>query len=156
MKVIIGADGGGFILKEAIREALIARGYEVTDATESPALFQDAAKKVAGSVAAGKHERGIVLCGTGMGVSIIANKHRGVYAALCESVYQARRARVVNKTNVLCMGGMIIGNAMGIEMALAWLEAEYMQGVEGDDARERLSKEFDALADFENISFGDK
>jgi len=95
-----------------------------------------------------------VLCGTGMGVSIIANKHRGVYAALCESVYQARRARVVNKTNVLCMGGMIIGNAMGIEMALAWLEAEYMQGVEGDEARARLSKEFDALVDFEDVSFG--
>ena len=154
MKVIIGADRGGFTLKEAIREALTARGYEVRDATETPVLFQDAAKAVAGSVASGEYERGIVLCGTGMGVSIIANKHRGVYAALCESVYQARRARVVNKTNVLCMGGMIIGNAMGIEMALAWLEAEYMQGVEGDEARARLSKEFDALVDFEDVSFG--
>ena len=155
MRIIIGADGGGFALKEAIYTVLTSRGYDLTDATPGkPVLFQDAAKLVAGRVASGEYDRGIVLCGTGMGVSIIANKHRGVYAALCESVYQAKRARVVNKTNVLCMGGMIIGHAMGIEMATAWLEAEYMQGVEGNEARERLSKEFDALVDFENISFG--
>ena len=157
MKVLIGADGGGFTLKEAIFKALVDRGYDITDSNpDKPVLFQDAAKAVAGKVASGEYDRGIILCGTGMGVSIIANKHKGVYAALCESVYQARRARVVNKTNVLCMGGMIIGNAMGIDMALAWLEAEYMEGFEGDERRARLAKEFDALVDFENISFGSK
>ena len=156
MKVIIGADVGGYTLKVAIYEALVNRGYDVTDATPGrDVFFRDAATAVAGPVARGEYERGIALCGTGMGVSIIANKHRGVYAALCESVYQARRARVVNKTNVLCMGGMIIGNAMGIDMALAWLEAEYMQGVEGEAQRERVIKQFDALVDFERISFGE-
>ena len=154
MNIIIGADGGGFSLKQAIYEALISKGYDVFDSNPlGPVSFQDAAKAVAGKVANKEYDRGIVICGTGMGVSIIANKHKGVYAALCESVYQAKRARVVNKTNVLCMGGMIIGNAMGIEMALAWLEAEYLEGFEGE-RRERVAKEFDALVDFENISFG--
>ena len=154
MKVIIGADRGGYTLKEAVKAALDARGYDVTDTNpDGPVLFQDAAVAVSGGVQRGDFDRGIVICGTGMGVSIIANKHQGVYAALCESVYQAKRARVVNKTNVLCMGGMIIGNAMGIEMALSWLEAEYLEGFEGD-RRDSLAKEFDALVEFENASFG--
>jgi ribose 5-phosphate isomerase B len=154
MKIIIGADGGGFVLKEAIYEALVKRGYEITDATPGkPILFQDAARAVAGAVASGEYERGIVICGTGMGVSIVANKHKGVYAALCESVYQARRARVVNKTNVLCLGGFILGNTMGIEMALAWLEAEYLEDFKDGNLRERVAKEFDALVEFEDQSF---
>ena len=156
MKIIMGADRGGFLLKEAVKDALLSRGYDVTDTTpDKPVLFQEAAKAVAGPVASGQYDRGIVMCGTGMGVSIIANKHRGVYAALCESVYQAKRARVVNKTNVLCMGGMIIGNAMGIDMALAWLEAEYLSGVD-EATKERIGKEFDALVEFEDISFSNK
>lgn len=155
MKIIIGADGGGFELKEAIYKALNKRGYDVTDATPGkPILFQDAARAVAGKVSDGTYERGIVICGTGMGVSIIANKHKGVYAALCESVYQARRSRVVNKTNVLCMGGFIIGNVMGVEMAIAWLEAEYLEGFDDIQLRDRIAKEFDALVEFENESFG--
>ena len=156
IKIIMGADRGGFTLKEAVKDALLSRGYDITDATpDKPIIFQDAAIAVASSVASGQYERGIVMCGTGMGVSIIANKHRGVYAALCESVYQAKRARVVNKTNVLCMGGMIIGNAMGIEMALAWLEAEYLSGFDAV-TKERLGKEFDALVEFENVCFGSR
>jgi len=153
MKVVLGADECGFPLKQAIREALIERGYEVNDTNpDNPVLFHIAAKAVAGAVASGEYDRGIVMCGTGMGVSIIANKHRGVYAALCESVYTARRARVVNKTNVLCMGGMIVGNIMGVDMALAWLEAEYLEGSQGED-RKSLSKDFDALVDFEKIAY---
>ena len=92
-----------------------------------------------------------------MGVSIICNKHRGVYAALCESIYQARRAKVVNNTNVLCMGGFIIGNEMGREMARAWLEAEHMVGLDPEMAAELSGeKEFDELVDFEAEMYGDK
>ena len=155
MKIIIGADGGGFKLKESIYNELVKRGYDITDAAPGkPVLYQDAARAVAGKVANGEYERGIVICGTGMGVSIIANKHKGVYAALCESVYQARRARVVNKTNVLCLGGFIIGDVMGIEMAVAWLEAEYLEGFDDIQLRVRMAKEFDALVEFENEVFG--
>lgn len=144
MKIIMGADRKGFPLKEAVKEALIEDGHEVYDATPEAVFFADAAKAVAGGVSRGEYDRGIVCCGTGMGVSIVANKHRGVYAALCESVYQARRAKVVNNTNVLCMGGMIIGPDMGIEMARQWLGAEHLEGMDPTEA-EKVRKEFEAL-----------
>ena len=152
MKVILGADKGGFSLKEAVKAALTTKGYEVYDTTPEAVFFAEAAKYVASGVQSGEFSRGIVFCGTGMGVSIIANKHRGVYAALCESVYQARRSKVVNNTNVLCLGGMIIGNAMGIEMAVAWLEAEHLQGMD-EKVAQNVYKEFKALEDFEDTVY---
>lgn len=90
-----------------------------------------------------------MFCGTGMGVSIIANKHKGVYAALVESLYQARRAKAVNNTNVLCMGGMIIGHEMGVEMARQWLEARHLEGMDAEKAAQ-VQKEFEALVEAEN------
>ena len=155
MKIIMGADPAGFELKNAIKEDLLKRGYEIMDIDpDEPVLFQEAAKAVARGVQSKEYERGIAICGTGMGVSIICNKHRGVYAALCESIYQARRAKVVKNTNVLCMGGFIIGNEMGREMARAWLEAEYMVGLDPEMAR-IVEKEFDELVEFENEMYAD-
>ena len=99
MKIIMGADPAGFELKNAIKEDLLKRGYEIMDIDpDEPVLFQEAAKAVARGVQSKEYERGIAICGTGMGVSIICNKHRGVYAALCESIYQARREKVVNNS----------------------------------------------------------
>ena len=155
MKIIMGADQMGMELKKAIRDDLISRGYDVTDVNpDAPIFYQDAAKQVARGVQSKEYDRGIAICGTGMGVSIICNKHRGVYAALCESIYQARRAKVVNNTNVLCMGGFIIGEEMGCEMARAWLEAEHMVGLEPEMAA-IVAKEFDELVEFESEMFGD-
>ncbi|PWJ50436.1 ribose 5-phosphate isomerase B [Faecalicatena contorta] len=149
MKIIMGADPAGFDLKNAIKENLLKKGYEITDIDpDSPVLFQEVAANVARGVQSKEYERGIAICGTGMGVSIICNKHRGVYAALCESLYQARRAKTVNNTNVLCMGGFIIGNEMGIEMANAWLEAEHMSGLTTEMAK-IVEKEYDELVEFE-------
>ena len=152
MKIILGADPNGFLLKEAIKDALLTAGYDVCDATPKAVFFADAAKEVAGAVGRGDFERGIVLCGTGMGVSIIANKHRGVYAALCESIYQARRSKIVNNTNVLCMGGMITAPTIGVEMALAWLQAEHLMGMSAQQAQ-AIEKEFQALVDCEEGLF---
>ena len=131
MKVIMGADAGGFELKNAIKEDLIKRGYDITDIDpDEPVLFQDAAKAVARGVQSKEFERGIAICGTGMGVSIICNKHRGVYAALAESIYQARRAKTVNNTNVLCMGGFIIGNEMGrMRWVVRWPEPGWKRSI---------------------------
>ncbi len=152
-RIIIGGDAGGFDLKNAIRDHLIEQGYEVTDVdSDSPDLFQDVACNVARGVQNKEYDRGIAICGTGMGVSIICNKHIGVYAALCESVYQARRAKQVNNTNVLCMGGFIIGSEMGCVMADAWLEVEHMQGLTKEMAA-IVEKEFDQLVEFENRVF---
>lgn len=152
-KIIIGGDPGGFQLKNAIVKHLKEEGYDVTDIDEKEAkLFQDVATEVARSVQSKEYDRGIAICGTGMGVSIICNKHRGVYAALCESVYQARRAKQVNNTNVLCMGGFIIGPEMGCAMADAWLEAEHMQGLT-DEMAAIVEKEFDQLVEFEKTVY---
>ncbi len=154
MKVIMAADQMGYDLKNAIRDDLRNRGYEVEDVNpDAPILYQDAAKAVARGVQSGAYERGIAICGTGMGVSIICNKHRGIYAALCESVYQARRSKIVNNTNVLCMGGFIIGNEMGREMARAWLEAEYMVGLDPDMAA-IVGKEFHEIEICEEEIYG--
>lgn len=154
MEIIIGADSAGFELKAAIKAELLCKGYEVMDVNPDEAiLFQDAATAVARGVQSGEFERGIAICGTGMGVSIICNKHQGVYAALCESVYQARRAKVVNNTNVLCLGGFIIGNVMGTEMVNAWLEAEHLKGLSPEMAA-AVEKEFEELVKFEQTVYG--
>ena len=154
MKIIMGADPAGFDLKNAIKEDLISRGYDVTDYNpDAPVLFQEAARAVASRVQSKEYDRGIAICGTGMGVSIICNKHRGVYAALCESIYQARRSKIVNNTNVLCMGGFIVGHEMGREMARAWLEAEYMVGLDPEMAA-IVGKEFKELGAFEEEMMG--
>ena len=155
MKVIIGADFGGYHLKEAVKENLIKKGYDITDVSpDGPLLYQDAAKLVAKGVQSKEYERGIVMCGTGMGVSIIANKFRGVYAALCECVYTARRSKTINNTNVLCMGGFVVGNVLGCEMANAWLEAEHLQGLDPAE-KEKCGKESLAIPEAEAEIYGD-
>ena len=127
MKIIMGADPAGFELKNAIKEDLLKRGYEIMDIDpDEPVLFQEAAKAVARGVQSKEYERGIAICGT----------------------------KVVNNTNVLCMGGFIIGNEMGREMARAWLEAEHMVGLDPEMAR-IVEKEFDELVEFENEMYGD-
>lgn len=148
-KIIIGGDPCGFSLKNAVRDHLIAEGYDVTDVdADEPILYQNVAKQVARGVQSGEYDRGFALCGTGMGVSIICNKHKGIYAALVESLYQARRSKQVNNTNVLCMGGFIIGDEMGREIADAWLEAEYMVGLDPEMAK-NVGREFNELVEFE-------
>lgn len=152
-KIIVGGDPAGYELKNAIKIHLLEQGYEVDDVDpDAPILFQDVACQVAKGVQSGAYDRGIAICGTGMGVSIICNKHRGVYAALCESVYQARRAKQVNNTNVLCMGGFIIGPEMGRVMADAWLEQEHMEGLDPVMAA-IVEKEFDELVEFEKTVY---
>lgn len=153
MRIMMGADPAGFKLKNAIREDLLNNGYQLTDINpDTPVPFQDVATQVARGIQSKEYDRGIAICGTGMGVSIICNKHRGVYAALCESLYQARRAKTVNNTNVLCMGGFIIGNEMGIHMTNAWLEAEHMKGLTPEMVK-IVEKEYDQLVEFEKTVY---
>ncbi len=145
MKIIIGADFGGFELKNAVRDYLLKAGFEVEDINPSePITYQDAACTVAKGVQSGKYERGIVLCGTGMGVSIIANKFRGVYAALCDSIYAAQRAVRINNTNVLCMGGFFTGKRLGCLIAEGWLNARFLEGLDPAE-KEKCGKEFYAI-----------
>ena len=86
------------------------------------------------------------------GVSIVANKYKGVYAALCESVWTARRAKTVNNTNVLCMGGFVVGPVMAVEMANAWLQAEHLQGLD-PEIKEIVKGEFHSIEEVEEKEY---
>ena len=133
-KMIIGSDASGFNLKEAVKAHLVELGYEVTDvgtqSLDAPVAFNEVAGNLAKAVSEEKFERGIVMCGTGMGVSLIANKYHGVYAGLCEALYAVNRARVFNNINVLAMGGFYVAPRTGMAMADAFLEHKLGDGYE--------------------------
>ena len=107
-QIFIGSDKSGFLLKETIKQYLIEQNYQVSDIgtldEEKPLPFFEVAKKGAELIQNHTFEKGILICGTGMGMSIVANKHEGVYAAACESVYAAEKCRAINDANILCMG----------------------------------------------------
>lgn len=155
MKIALGADSSGFALKEAIKKDLLSQNkYEIVDTNpDGPVYYADAACSVAQKVQNKETDRGIVICGTGMGVSIIANKHKGVYAALCESIWTARRSKAVNNTNVLCMGGYVVTPTFAVEMANAWLNAEHLQGID-EKEKQLVLGEFHSIEEIEEKTFG--
>lgn len=132
--IAIGSDKSGFALKEAIKKYLIDSSIAFEDlgtqSMEAGIPYFEVARKVSPKVASGVYEKAILICGTGMGMSVVANKHKGVYAAAVESVYAAKMARAINNAQILCMGGWIIGAEMGIEMTKAFLETEFLQNLE--------------------------
>ena len=143
-------------LKETVKTDLIAQNYEVEDIgtldEEKPFPFFEIAEKGAKLIQDGSYTRGILVCGTGMGMSIVANKHEGVYAAACESVFAAEKARAINDANVLCMGGWIIAPFMGLEMAKVFLNTEFTQNLE-DWRANNLKKAKVAVRKIEQNSF---
>lgn len=134
-KIAIAADPYGFSLKNYIKKDLEKKGHVFLDfSPDEPMEYSMAAHKVAEAVQRKEVDRGIAICGTGMGVSIVCNKHRGVYACLCENLWQAVRAKAVNNTNVLCLGGMITGEYYGAQIANAWIDAEHLVGLDPEMA----------------------
>lgn len=134
MKIIIGSDKSGFILKEAIKEYLSSLGYQVEDVgtknIEEPLPYFKVAPIVAKAIQKKEFEKGILICGTGMGMSIVANKHKGVYAAVVESTYGAKKSRAINNANILALGGWIIAPELGIEIVDAFINTEFTEGLE--------------------------
>lgn len=134
MKLILGSDKSGFPLREALREHLAGEGYELLllgpENEEQAVPFYEVAQEAAKAIQNGEAERAILVCGTGTGMCQVANKFKGIRAACVESEYSARMARVINDSNVLCMGGWIVAPAMGIVMADAFLNARFVEGVE--------------------------
>ncbi|EGO64038.1 ribose 5-phosphate isomerase B [Acetonema longum] len=127
----IGSDHGGFRLKEAIKEYLAANqigfcdfGTHSVDSVDYP----DIAKTVAQAVAAGECERGILICGTGIGISIAANKMKGIRAALCHDVFSAKMSREHNDANILAMGERVIGQGLALMIVETWLKSEFTGG----------------------------
>ncbi len=130
----MGADPFGGALKDAVKSALIEDGVSVVDITgKKKQNYFDAASEVAISVSEGKCDFGFLFCGTGMGVSLVANKFKGVNCALCECEETARLSRVINNANILAMGGMVVSPYMGVRMARAFLEAKFAKGLPGVD-----------------------
>jgi ribose 5-phosphate isomerase B len=128
MKIAIGGDHAGFPLKGPVVEALKSRGHEVTDfGTHSaePVDFPDVAQKVCDAVRQGQAERAIMVCGTGVGACIAANKIPGVRAALCHDVYSAHQCVEHDDVNVMCLGAQIVGDKLAMELIDAFLKAEF-------------------------------
>lgn len=129
--LVIGSDHAAFDLKEKLRTFLAGLGVSVTDAgtfDRSSVNYADYARKVAGSVAEGVYERGILLCGTGLGMSMAANRFPGVRAALCSDIFSARMSRLHNDANILVMGGRVIGEGLACELVREWLLTPFEGG----------------------------
>jgi ribose 5-phosphate isomerase B len=131
MHIAIGADQGGYELKQKIVEFLVAEGHKVLDLGihELELIdYPDIAEEVANAVAAGETDRGIVICGTGIGVSITANKVPGIRAALCTDCHMARMAREHNDAQVLCLGGRVVGSGLALDIVQAFIAGDFEGG----------------------------
>ncbi len=147
MKIAIGSDHAGFHLKERIKEFLKAKGHEVIDFgtnSEDSTHYPLFAKNVALAVQRGEADRGILVCGTGIGMSITANKFKGIRAALCLNEYMARMSRLHNDANILCLGDRVLGEELALSIVEVWIETPF----EGGRHRKRL----DLIADIERES----
>jgi ribose 5-phosphate isomerase B len=139
MKVAIGSDHAGFELKKMISHIVKEMGNEVIDMGTGSSCsvdYPDYAEAVADAVSKGKVERGILICGTGIGMSIVANKFKNVRAALCNDLFTAKMSRLHNDANILCLGGRIIGKDLAKEIVHIWFSTHF----EGGRHEKRLEK----------------
>lgn len=129
--VFIGSDHAAFELKEKIKHYLFQKGYKTEDAgtdSEASVNYADYGKKVARAVSAGRYTRGILLCGSGLGMSMVANRFAGVRAALCSDLFSAKMSRLHNDSNILVLGGRIVGDVLAFELVRTWLETPFEGG----------------------------
>jgi ribose 5-phosphate isomerase B len=139
MKITIGSDHAGFPMKEKVKAFLEERGIVVEDAgtdSQESVDYPDYGKKVAGAVSDGTFERGILICGTGLGMSIVANRFKGVRAALVNDLFSAIMSRRHNDSNILVLGGRLIGDDLALQLVETWLETPF----DGGRHRPRLEK----------------
>ena len=131
MKIAMGSDHGGIHLKEHLKSYLLDKGFEVEDYgtyTEASVDYPDYAAAVAEAVAAKKQEYGILICGTGIGISIAANKIKGIRAALCGDCFSAQMSKEHNNANILCMGERVIGLGLAENIVDTYLNSEFLGG----------------------------
>ncbi|MFB9860835.1 ribose 5-phosphate isomerase B [Salinicoccus siamensis] len=131
MKVIIASDHGGFNLKQSIVAKLRENDVDFTDFgpdSDASVDYPDFARPVAEKVAAGEYDRGILICGTGIGMSISANKVKGIRCALVHDTFSARATRAHNNSNILAMGERVIGPGLADDIVDVWLATEYEGG----------------------------
>jgi len=131
MRIAIGCDHGGLPLKEVVKATIEHAGHEVVDCgtfSADSVDYPDFGKAVCSKVQSGECQRGILICGTGIGMSMVANRFEDIRAALCHDGYTARMSREHNDANVLCLGARVIGPGLADEIVSIWLAAEFAGG----------------------------
>ena len=137
--IAVGCDEAAFRLKEAIRSYLEKKGLTVEDFgvyNTDPSLYPDIAENVARSVAEGKHPQAILMCGTGIGMAITANKVLGIRAAVCHDVYSTQRARKSNDCQIMALGARVVGEELAKALVDTWLESSF----EGGKSAEKVDR----------------
>lgn len=156
-KVIIGADASGFDLKEVIKSHLEKKGYELIDigmySMDKDIPYYEVAATAAQKIQSGEAARSILFCGTGMGVSIVANKFKGIYASVVESEYTGKMAKVINNSNVLTLGGKIFSDHKAKITVDLWLEAEHTMGFWNPAAADFLKASLIEIKKIEDKNF---
>ena len=130
-KIVIGCDHAGFQLKNQVIATLKDAGYDVLDVgtySEESCSYPAIAHELCTKIQSGERELGILICGTGIGMSLCANKHKGIRAACCSDVFSARLTRNHNDANVLCFGARVVGYGVAMDLVNAFLEAEFEGG----------------------------
>lgn len=131
MRIALGSDHGGFVLKEEIKDYLEESGIEYKDFgthTNDSCDYPDIALPVAKAVANGEFDRGILICGTGIGIGIAANKVHGIRAALCHDTFSARASREHNNANILTLGERVIGRGLALDIVDIWVNTKFAGG----------------------------
>ena len=144
-KLVIGCDHAAPELKAIVRDHLIERGFDVTDVgthTTDSCNYPDYAHALCKKIQSGECELGILICGTGIGMSMAANKHKGIRAACCSDTFSARLTRLHNDANVLCFGARVVGHGLAIDLVDTFIDAEFEGG--------KHQKRIDMFVDIEN------
>src|SRR3954447_3728631 len=140
MRLVVGSDHAGWALKGAVIEHIRALGHEVVDVgsyDDEPVDFPDVARKVAAKITSGEVERGLMVCGTGVGASIAANKMKGIRAAVCHDVHSAHQSVEHDDVNVMCIGAQIVGPWLARDLVAAYLDAKFSTD---EEFRRRVAK----------------
>ena len=131
MKIVVAADHGGFQLKEIIKKKLLQEGQEIVDVgcdSVDSVDYPDYAEKAVSTIETGECQKGILVCGTGIGMSIAANRHRYIRAANCFDVSTAKLSREHNNANILCLGARVLDPDKALHMVMTWLDTEFSGG----------------------------
>lgn len=154
MKIAVGFDHAGFPLKQTVLDAVRTAGHDPidmgTDSAES-VDFPDFTEKVGRAIQNGEAERGILVCGSGVGACIAANKMKGVYASICHDTYSAAQGVMHDDMNVLCLGGRVIGPELAKALISAFLNAEYQGNKSGGERLARRVNKIHKIEDGESV-----
>jgi len=150
MKIAVGFDHAGFPLKQVVLEAVRNAGHEPIDVgtnSAEPVDYPDFAEKIGLAIQRGEAERGVLVCGSGIGACIAANKMKGVYASICHDTYSAAQGVMHDDMNVMCLGGRVIGPELATSLIKAFLSARY---IGNDTGGERLARRVAKIHKIEN------